>query len=251
MFPHRPPVLSRLEGNLSVQQVIIHEAPPVAAAGQPSSSEQEDCGYGENHSIMGSVPMTATATTPSNREPLYDALASTIVWNKWSVVSNLSDLLDFLLDLATSLDSNSENASASALSRPAGFQSSSSRLVSSDEGAWQTHSLSSSSSWTGSQHDSARELHFLMEEHKLDDPTSATATITMSTASGDNTTAVVTKNDKSVGSLSFLPPNRFDVGYQKYSNGKSVGFEAAAAATTSTPSELEKIHDDAAMDMNE
>ena len=266
MFPHRPPVLSRIEGNLSVQQVIIHEAPPVAVAGQ-STSEQED---GGNSSIMGgsttaSTPTTTTTSSPQpQREPLYDALTSTIVWNKWSVVSNLSDLLDFLLDLATSLDTNT-----SAVSSPPykGFPPS--RLVSDEStAAWPTSlSSSSASSWTtGSAHQqdsNNRELHFYMEEHKFDDPTTTTtATIPMSTGDGSSTTtAFVTTREpgssgdgSSIGSrnICFLPPNRFDVGYEKYNNGNAVGFVTAAVAAGTTLRRLESFDDDSVMmDMNE
>jgi hypothetical protein len=247
MFPHRPPVLSRVEGNVRVRQVIIHEVPPVAAAGQ-SSSQYQDCGDFVESAAAAAVPTTNTLSL--EREPWCGALTSTIVWNKWSVVSSLSDLLDFLLDLATCQDRNSSGDGAT-IARPSGFGANASRLVSTDENVRPAQSLSSSSSWTESHHETTSRdgslQFFVMEEHKFDDPTS---TITMSSAAITGTSSMGgsrQQDSKTNNShhLSFLPPNRFDVGYGKYDAGSG----AAAACTFQRQHSF--LEDAAMMDTNE
>ena len=88
-------------------------------------------------------------------------------------------------------------------------------------------------------------MQCFLEEHKFDDPTS-TATI-----HGGNVAAFLTRREQgnhNTGSLSFLPPNRFDVGYEKYNHGHVVGFEA-----TGTLRRLESFDDgdSGMMDMND
>jgi len=70
-YPHKPPVISRLEGWSEIEQILITEAPPMSSQGHkwdPSCNDLQ-------------------ATCPP----------STRVYSQWSPIRHLQDLLDYLL----------------------------------------------------------------------------------------------------------------------------------------------------------
>ncbi|KAG7368338.1 hypothetical protein IV203_031081 [Nitzschia inconspicua] len=219
MFPHRPPVVSRLEGKLWVNQIVINEAPPA----QPKLSEslsqpwltQEMPHHQQDCDSFGHNDVSSSSVTLPEVEPYHVCGGGkTVVWNKWSPISNLGELLDFLLTIAFA-EQPFGDILVSDTSRPVSFQSSS-RVVS-DEGCWTWASTSSSSSsfssFSGALQDrSMAQIRndcslrcikgpYYEEEHKFEDASM--------TSNGTGRSPLASR---------FLTPNRFDVGYGKYNN---------------------------------
>lgn len=184
MYPHRPPVISRIE-NMAMEQIVIMEEPPGMPHGQETAS--------------GSSPGT------------------TVYYKEWSPVRHLGDLLGFLLQ-ASAPDPRSFSRSSSFATSVASTGSVDGASSSHFTSSMTTEVLSSSSSAasvssTSSPNDvssSATTIHRrhgspaqFMDEHKMDDVFVCYKT------------KVFESNDMAV---QVLAPNRFDVGYGKYSN---------------------------------
>jgi ubiquitin-protein ligase len=96
MYPHRPPVISKVESPPSssnrsiIQRIVVTEAPPTNTSNSASAT-------------------TASTTTTRLQEPV-----STTVWyNQWSPVMRLGDLLQFVIVLLTNPTSSASAAAAS------------------------------------------------------------------------------------------------------------------------------------------
>lgn len=86
MYPHRPPVISKVESPSNrIQRIVVTEAPPTNTS-------------------------AAASTTTRLQEPV--SCGSTVVYNQWSPVMRLGDLLQFVIVLLT----NPTLAAAAALS---------------------------------------------------------------------------------------------------------------------------------------
>lgn len=186
MYPHRPPVISRIE-NMAMDQIVVLEETPGMPHGQDTSS--------------GSPPGTTT----------------TLYYKEWSPVRHLGDLLLFLLQAsASSLPLSRSTSFATSVASTDSGEETSVHFTSSMTTEFASSSSSSSgasASSTSSPNDvssSATTIHRrhaspaqFMDEHKMDD------------------VFVCYKNkvvDCTDMAVQVLAPNRFDVGYGKYCN---------------------------------
>ncbi len=176
MYPHRPPVIPRVE-NMAMDQIIIVDEPPGMPQGQDTASE-----------------------TPG----------PTVIYQGWSPVRQLGDLLGFLLKTSAQQPIHARSSSAASTS---GFdtRSNSNQISTEVSLAMTSESFSSSPTDVSSSVTDGRigrpttgtSLYF-MDEHKMDDAMGYRRY--SSEQSGHNMASQV------------LLPNRFDVGYGKYCN---------------------------------
>jgi hypothetical protein len=226
MFPHRPPVVSRMEGNLWVNQIVIDDAPPARSKLSESLLSPPFSLLEIPHAQSQNMPdkRNEPASSPSHvmsaqtEDEPYQVCGGgkTIVWNKWSPVVSLGDLLDFLLTI-----SQSERPLIDA-SRPGRFQTSS-RVVSDEGGCgWMWSSSSSSSSFSS--------FSGIPKEHVFSNNSNACPGMESNESYYREEHKVegfaMTTMRRSPQAPKFLAPNRFDVGYEKHNNGKMLVFSS-------------------------
>lgn len=257
-YPHKPPVVSRIEGLAGVERIVVNDAPPPpqsvsdnevqtrdnsnnetrgievgpsltrsqsadAVSALLPLQEQDATGYGSH--IDGAAWQTTTQETsmssPADAAYRVCVGGTTVVWNHWSPIVSLVDLIDFLLRLAAARPMPDQaghnhcniNPGSLSLSRFASFHSLYGTAIT---------SLGSST-----------KAGFI-EEHKMQDTAS----------SSDAPSTVV-----------HLPPNRFDVGYEKLgkevsSSGNSNGSDSIVGAFRSFSQDTEEEEEeDDAMDL--
>mmetsp|Transcript_11774 Transcript_11774/g.27942 ORF Transcript_11774/g.27942 Transcript_11774/m.27942 type:complete len:452 (-) Transcript_11774:181-1536(-) len=219
MYPHSPPVVTRVEG-LSIEGIEIKEKPPGTASRDgevnnesnllPSIPSSQDVATSE--SIFYTETQLTRSSTENQKWKACDN-AKTIKWHLWSPITGLGELLDFLSGVAASNPSTTRvnsmpstsmmgtrcDAEASMVLTSAKMPSSSSSSLSS------VSSASSISSWSN-HHDTGR-ITSVMQKNANND---AVAEIMMSDES-----STTNSNRTNISGESFLPPNRFDVGYGK------------------------------------
>jgi hypothetical protein len=243
MFPHRPPVVLRMEGNLWVKQIVISETPPARSRLSRSllRSPPSSPSILEMHHVL-----EHTTNRPILTPPMFSALSlshnniaegmsnnnnnysyqifddgKTVVWDKWSPIATLGDLLDVLLSVANQERDAASGTAAVVMQTDNRLSNESSRVVLPEERGWTWSPVSSSvlsschceqstniSKVVVDQKEFSMLRHttnthtskpYCEEEHKLEDATMNMGYSPMATK--------------------FLTPNRFDVGYDKDRQG--------------------------------
>ena len=261
MYPHSPPVVTRVEG-LSIEGIDIKELPPDAGSRHGKTNN--------DNKLLSSIPSTQDVRTseslfyneaqlarPSTENQKWTACADAkmIEWNSWSPITSLGELLDFLLEVAasnlsttamnsvppTSMIGTTSDTQASMPVTTARMSPCSSSSIS------PVSSVSSISSWSNN-HDNGRAASF----KRRDANNNAIAETMMS-----DENASTTSNRTNISGEVFLSPNRFDVGYGKSIHGSrgftnTVGTTPRTTNTSAWQQYREKQHsnDDDGMDMS-
>ena len=268
MYPHRPPVISRLESpTTNIQRIVVTEAPPLGQDWLP--------------------PSTTTATTTASVSTVGSSCGTTIVYNQWSPVMRLGDLIQFLLQLFThpsdieTMKSSPSNTFAggntSIFPAPSFSSASSSASTSTSTSSSSAASTSSSTSQSPSTvplNHTAEQGHYrvihdshhasnhdrrmdnadlsynqyqdhkkrlesspsptlahqipFVEEHKMDDSTPFWFPISRGIEEQSSSTLSLSAKIQN-----FLP-NRFDVGYGKYYDPLANSMSTTTTTTTAT-----------------
>ena len=267
MYPHRVPVVSRIEG-LSVDRIIINELPPdkqsillrsssspttsttatTTTTPEPSSLTQQDQHHHLTNKSQPPTPLVGGGNLSGMK---------TIVWDEWSPIIGLGELLDFILEVAAAnaIDNNNDTSTTSILAGNNVFTVDQQRISATTKKKTTTmaavtrsssscdSSESSASSFSQGRrlNNSTDDLLFSSGRNNNSNNNNNNNTTMMMTmildetnTNGSTTTNNINVNDNAV---SFLSPNRFDVGYEKFDE---TGFEkynnnpaSFAVATTS------------------
>ena len=193
MYPHRPPVISQIEdmpnGHGSTAEVA---ASWDSFSGNPFSRQHQ---IQQQNRTRPAVERIVIHETPPNGHAPTVPCGATVVYNNWSPIMRLGDLLSFVLDVLFDLDGTGVTKNSSGMTDASHFPSDSESMAgpgrSSDFSHRQAQPVASSAS---SQSNSPTNAIFT-EEHKMEDANSGAADI---------------------DDLRYFPPNRFDAGYGKY-----------------------------------
>jgi len=263
MYPHNPPVVTRVEG-LSVEGIAINEAHPNSRNGK---RKNENDGASSVHSTPGvttseslffteaqlarspsSGTMTSTGTNTTSKLSTVSGIGKTIEWNRWSPITELGELLDFLLGTALSnLSTTTMNTTTRAT--PTALADTNDHFEQSM--AVTTARMSSSSSSSLSSVSSASSISSWSNRNYYKGGNNIVAETMMS-----DENATTSSNKTNVSGLSFLPPNRFDLGYGKSGVGQRLaGTPGTTPRTTNTSAwlqyrEKQQGEDDVGMDMS-
>ena len=209
MYPHSPPVVTRVDG-LALDSIVIKEQP------------------------LGSTFMTETQLARSQSKNDNQGFVSTlsmlggrtIEWNQWSPITGLGELLDFLMQAAVS-NLSTGTSGLNAVGRGLGGMNSmmGTNHTSMAVASGRTHSSSSSSSSSVSSSSSLSSWgnRNINNTGQCVGNNTVAADTSMMTADETATTG------SNVSGASFLSPNRFDVGY-----GKSGSLLGTTPRTTNT-----------------
>lgn len=192
MYPHSPPVVTRVDG-LALDSIIIKEQPP----GTNFLTETQ---LARSQSTSGTQVFSSSTLG-----------GKTVEWNQWSPIAGLGELLDFLMQVAVSNPYTGTGGSSAAGSlsgvtnsmmgtNHASIAVATGRTSSSSSSLSSVSSASSLSSW-GNRN--------IMHNGQGVGNNTVAADTSMMTA---DETASTRSN---VSGASFLSPNRFDVGYGK------------------------------------
>jgi hypothetical protein len=177
-----------------MERIVVHEAPPMQPPEEPPYSDNDNDDDDD-------------ATT---------SFGTTVVYNQWSPVLHLGDLLDFLLETTCERQptgpGNHNNNNNTRRTQ---------QTTMNHNHVTMNHMMNPPNFCTSPTH---ANVGFFMEEHKMED---------VANASSSNYNKY----------RSFLSPNRFDVGYGKY-------MDPLAAGTTGTGSAEESQPQHHSMDVN-
>ena len=263
MYPHNPPVVTRIEG-LSLDSIAINEMSPNVQHIQKDIMKEENDGMSSIQSAPGVVASesvffteTQLARSQTSRTmgvaetgsmagalPLTGRSGKTIEWNRWSPITGLEELLDFLMRTASSnlASTTVEPSTAASSSLMMGTKThfdpsmavTAARMSSCSSSSLSSVSSSSSMSSWGNRNpqnnETGRGAHFLQRGRNN--------TVTENMMSDENETTTSIRS--SVSGASFLSPNRFDVGYGKSSAGHQFASTAGTTPQTSNTSLWQK-----------
>jgi hypothetical protein len=204
MYPHRPPVISRME-NMGMDQILITDEPP---GGPQHQAEGQDTfsSNGVETTLQGSLV--------------------TVLYNQWSPVRHLGDLLIFLLQISVQQPPGSWRSSLRRLSRDSSFAPTTASLMSVSApltvplASTCTSSNSSTSSFSQEVSSSAltvrmRPAAYFQDEHKVDE-------FQFVGSYTNNHKEARTVVPSAAAPPVVFAPNRFDMGYGKYQDPLTV-----------------------------
>mmetsp|Transcript_8004 Transcript_8004/g.17812 ORF Transcript_8004/g.17812 Transcript_8004/m.17812 type:complete len:607 (-) Transcript_8004:26-1846(-) len=254
MYPHQPPVVTRIEG-LSLDSIAINERPqqPRVHAHvhqdyqnhrspnpDPTSSlffTEDQVARSRLHSQSSGTMNTNTSTSTNATDDTgsthhASTTATTVEWNNWSAVAGLGELLEFMVVAAASNTSTSAfpTTATTATTKSIFAMSVAARGSSSSSSSLSSVSSSSSSSCTdppSSFWGRANTNNTNTRQHSNNNNAVASNPYSFfvgnnhvtNTAMMSEETATTSSNDTNVSGASFLLPNRFDVGYGRSCNG--------------------------------
>ena len=207
MYPHRPPVISRIEDMPSDN-------------GQPTTKDQTAPGwdsftgnpFSRQHHLQlqnrsrPAVERIVIHEAPPNGQAPSVPCGSTVVYNHWSPIMRLGDLLSFVLNVLFEQDNTdgceinngmTEASLSNGCLPPDTVSRPSSAARRSDFSHRNTQYILSSSSSASS---TSPTNTFFVEEHKMEDSISGVSDF----------------HSNQPTDLNYFPPNRFDAGYGKY-----------------------------------
>lgn len=243
MYPHRPPVVSRIDG-LNVDRILINDLPPDEL---PIASVLSTSLSTSSSSLSSTAPMTVDSLCALSSTNIQQQAASvgmkTIEWNHWSPIIGLGELLDFILDIALNNNESYQRTDFGSTTTTTAATSTGALAVTMSSSSCDS-SVSSSVSSTFSQGGRSRRKSNNNDNKNNDTLFSSgryhnAAGISYSTSTANTNT---TNNiDNNFNTVSFLSPNRFDVGYhnseggyEKYNHNPTSFAVAATTRTTTT-----------------
>jgi len=233
MYPHHQPIVKKIEG-LSIDHIIINELPPdkkptlLLSSSSPTTTT----------AIIKTPVLSSLAQQDHHRtnEPSIDIAIGmkTIIWNEWSPIIGLGELLDFILEVAAA---NAKNINESTIllagNNPSVDQRMSSYTTKKIFATTTAPHVTMSSSSCDSSVSSATSFSQARQLNSSGDLFFPPNTMTM-------TSDEITTNNVN-NTISFLSPNRFDVGYGKFDtagyekyNNNPTSFAATTTTTTTT-----------------
>ena len=210
MYPHSPPVVTRVDG-LALDSIVIKEQPPGASFMTEAQLARSQ----------------STSETSQGFSPTVSTLGGkTVELSQWSPIAGLGELLDFLMQLAAANPSTGATVSSpvgswsGVTNSMMGTNHASIAVATARTSSSSSSSLSSVSS--ASSFSSWGNRNIMHNGQGVGNNTVAADT-SMMTADENATTS------SNVSGASFLSPNRFDVGY-----GKSESLFGTTPRTTNT-----------------
>lgn len=256
MYPHSPPVVTRIEG-LSLDTIAINELPPgvqhhpsrndksknendggASVRSSPGVTTSESLFFTESQLARSTSCKSITSTEAHNGSLAPSVVGNTkvIEWNQWSPITGLGELLTFILGVAESnLSATPLISMMTAISATMNINESKTNFEPSM--AFNTSRMSHSSSSSLSSVSSASSISSWGKRfsinHENDRATSwrgGSNAVAETMMSDENATTISIRTN--VSGESFLSPNRFDMGYGK--SGAGHRFTAAAGMTPRT-----------------
>lgn len=197
MYPHRPPVVSRTE-NLWMEQVIVREAPPNGMGSPSDHAEAHGEAREALHLSLGDSSLPAGSSLPLSLHSSSSLGVKTVIYNEWSPVQGLGELLSFLLRSSLERSDSQRRQSPSPTT----------------SGAAPAPSPPTTTSRAFLPPPSSDSI-FFFEEHKMED---AHSFCNHRNPHHDFSSQQNPSNQTNNKFMATFAPNRFDVGYGKYHN---------------------------------